>query len=387
VACTPCPNNTQTAAGVRGATSRDACLAPPGYGWNATDGAAAVCDYGYFNPGWNRQPCAKCGEGSITTAGRASTSPGACYTPAGHGTRRSSDGLVLTGFPCPVGTYGSERATYGLGDVACTKCIEYTSTNSTGATSALQCTTLPGFGWNNGGSELCDFAYWSSGGSQEPCRYCGEGYNTTAGADYVVAAQGADSLEHCAVAAGWTSDGAGGIKPCLQGFYKSLLGPSDCVQCPNGTTTTETFAPSSLADCDACRSGFGAASVSASTPACTICGSGTYSFGHVSGGQACQPCPKPDGYGGAMVSRRVRGAWAGIGGDCHPGVCACSLGRLAARMQTFARAARGCPKGGRSLPREPKSMRPPSLQKTGHPLPRRLLPRIWHRRRHQLPAL
>ncbi|GBF88751.1 hypothetical protein Rsub_01652 [Raphidocelis subcapitata] len=303
VACMPCPDNTQTLTGVRGATSRSACLAPPGYGWNATDGTAAACDYGYFKAGWDREACTKCGEGTITTAAQASASPDACYTPAGHGNSLSADGLTLTGFACPVGTYGRELATYGLVDVECSKCIENTATNGTGSTSAAQCVTLPGFGWDNGGSQICEFAYWSAGGSQESCQYCGEGFNTTA-AGGGAAARGADSGDDCAIGAGWTDDGVGSIKPCLQGSYKSLLGPSACVKCPSGTTTTLTFAPTALSDCDACRTGFGAAAISGTAPACAICESGTYSFGHTSGGQDCQPCPSPDGYSGAMVSRR-----------------------------------------------------------------------------------
>jgi ferredoxin-like protein FixX len=302
--CTACPFLMKTLAG--GATQQYQCLVPPGHGIGADNATAAPCATGTYNPGWNLQPCVPCGAGNLTTDGPGATSADDCKVPAGYGTSRSMSG-VLAAAPCPAGTYGRSTDTYGLVDVECTKCLEYTTTAAVGSTTGAQCLTLSGYGWDNGQITECDYGYYSSGNSQDPCSYCGEGYNTSTGPSGTTPVTGASSNASCVIAAGWTADGSGGVKPCMQGTYKSLLGSSACVTCPNGTTTTITFAPARLSDCDACRPGYGVSgSIDLSAPACTACPSGTYSFGYVSGGSTCQPCPAPDGYTGLMVSRKVR---------------------------------------------------------------------------------
>ena len=85
-------------------------------------------------------------------------------------------------------------------------------------------------------------------------------------------------------------------------------------QCPASTTTTLTMAAVARSDCDACKPGFGSARIDLSAPACSICASGLWSPGFVSGGRACAACPRPDGFTGRMVSRRVSGGgWRGRG--------------------------------------------------------------------------
>jgi len=309
LSCTPCPANMQTQA--TGSSSENSCLVPPGYGFSGTNVSAALCARGTYNPGWNREACTACGEGTVTTDGEGSTHVGACKVLAGHGTTRTPEG-ALSAAACPIGTYGRPRDTYGLVDVECTKCMDFSTTVGNGSTSGAQCLTLAGYGWYNGAVLKCEFGYYSAGGTQDPCSYCGEGYNTTTGAGGTSAVEGADATEDCAIAAGWMPDSRSGIKPCIQGYYKSLLGTSSCVQCPSGTTTTITIASAMLSDCDTCRAGFGIEAVNLTAPSCTICPSGTYSFGYVSGGQECMECPKPDGYTGSMASRRVSAlVWLG----------------------------------------------------------------------------
>lgn len=301
--CTACPAGMSTVPGTVGASSADACLASAGYGYNASTGTAYICPQGTYNLGQNREPCASCGAGTVTTDGPGSGDVGACKVPAGHGTERAADG-TLSSAPCPVGTYGRDRDTYGLVDVECTKCLEFSTTNRTGSTAPADCVTLPGYGYDDGAINLCRYGSYNPGSNQNPCSLCGEGYNTTTTAGGTSPAEGADAQTDCAVAAGWTVDGAGGIKPCVQGFYKSLLGSSACVKCPNGTTSTLTIRAVALSDCDACRPGFGNAAVEPAAPGCALCASGTWSFGYVQGGKACEPCPRPTGYNGSMVSRR-----------------------------------------------------------------------------------
>lgn len=303
VPCTPCGDGLRTNPNVVGAATRDACLAAPGYGFSAATGNATICAEGWYNLGFNREPCVKCGAGTVTTSGQGAESADDCLTPAGHGSSRGADG-VLTGAPCPRGTFGRDTATFGLIEVECTKCLENTVTPNEASTSPADCVTLAGYGYYDGAALQCDYGTYNNGSNQNPCQLCGEGYNTSTAADGTLPALGADSQSDCVIAAGWTTDGAGGIKPCTQGYYKSLLGASECVKCPNGTTTTLAIRSSELSDCDACRPGFGNDALDLASPGCALCPSGTWSYGYVLGGKACEACPRPANYAGDMVSRR-----------------------------------------------------------------------------------
>jgi len=311
--CVSCPDNMQTLPGVEGATSPDACLAKPGYGWNAAQGNATVCDLGFYNPGWNREACVSCStadtNSTITTLEQESTSPDQCYTPAGHGNKRSATG-TLEGFECPKGTYGRSNNTFGLVDVECTKCLDHSTTNTTASTSQAACLTEPGYGWYSGQVLECDYGTWSYGFSQQPCSLCGEGYNTTNTTTPVTyALTGSDEPTDCQIAAGWqlavAGDSTKGLAPCTRGNYKELIGETTCSQCPNGTTTAITVAATELSDCNSCRPGFGGSSIDLEAPVCAMCLSGTYGSGYKVGGEVCTDCPKPDGFTGDMVSRNV----------------------------------------------------------------------------------
>ena len=300
--CAPCPPGMRTRA--EGAASADECLAPPGWGFNATTGEAAVCPLGWYSDGWGREPCVSCGGGAMTTAAPGAEVADECLVPAGHFTTRSADGLTLSAAPCPVGTWGRPEGTFGLVDLDCAKCPEHSTTRQEASTDVLQCLADPGYGYDDGGLNECAAGSWSRGGAHEACTPCGEGYTTSAnGVDVIT---GATGPEQCIIAPGWTPDGgkAGGLKPCVQGFYKSALGPSACVQCPSSTTTSLLWRATSLADCDACQPGFSNPAIDAARPACSLCPSGTFSIGRKAGGSACEPCPKPVGFSGRMVSRR-----------------------------------------------------------------------------------
>lgn len=292
-----------------GSTSADACLAPPGWGFDATSGTAAVCPLGWYSEGWSREPCTRCGGGTLTTAAVGSTSADDCFAPAGHSVTKSADGVTLVGAPCPIGTWGRSEPTYGLVETECAECPDHSSTLAEASTSSLACLVDPGYGWEDGAVLQCDYGYWSAGGTHNPCTYCGVGYNTSAtpGGGTTAAITGAISKASCAIAAGWTPDGGGGggIKPCVKGFYKELLGASACVACPVGTTTTLMTYAVARSDCDACAPGYGNPAIDPAAPACAACASGSFSFGNKAGGSECQECPKPAGYTCRMVSRMV----------------------------------------------------------------------------------
>ncbi|KIZ04286.1 hypothetical protein MNEG_3672 [Monoraphidium neglectum] len=316
VTCTACGNNLTTLANVTKATSPDACLAPPGYGWAAggTNGAgvATLCPLGSYNPGYNREPCVKCGNGTITTAAPGATSADQCYTPAGHGNKRDAVSGVLEGYECPLNTYGRPNNTFGLVDVECTKCLENTHTNQTASTRASQCLTNAGYGYDNGAVNQCAYGYYNPGDNQNPCTYCGDGFNTTNSANATSGELGSDAASDCKIDFGYHLFGSSAsIEPCLRGFYKGFIGNGSCSQCPAGTSTTITMAAVAQTDCDTCRPGFGTGTAdgkialgSLSNSSCSLCASGTYSPGFTQGGANCTACPTTQNFTGTMVSRR-----------------------------------------------------------------------------------
>jgi hypothetical protein len=413
VTCIACPPGMVTGPGNEGATSLEACLAPPGYGYDPFAGNATICPLGWFKEGYNRQPCTLCGLGTITTDAPGATMADECLIPAGHFTTRSADGETLTGAPCPVGTYGRLNSTYGLVDVECVKCDEHTITLGIGSNAVLQCVTEPGYGWYNGQVEECAYGYYSPGNNQNPCVWCGSGFNTTAGGATTVAAiTGATASTDCVVAAGWTGDGVSGIKPCTRGWYKSLLGDSPCLRCPRGTTTSISDGAVALSDCDSCLAGFYNAALNVSDPGCTICTSGTYSFGNRPGGNGCLDCPKPLHYTGKMASRRVRASGPGLtwgpprgrAASLSPpfgwGACSWRMPQapvLAALSLTLAEALPPClaqpqpkpplpPLRGALAPRPgPRAHRAHRLPPSGHPHARVLRRRVQRRRLRKLP--
>lgn len=303
VNCTACPTGMVTN-GVTGATSEWTCLAPPGWGYDSGTNTAKICARGWYKEGYNRNPCVSCGSGSISTDAEGATHADSCYTPAGHRSYLTGDGLKLHGEPCLQGTFGRENNTYGLAEVECAKCLENTDTLGTGSASPLDCVTKPGYGYERSATiEQCDYGRYSPGYTLLPCYSCGPGYNTTAGGvETATAILGATSAADCVVGAGWEPDGAGGIKPCLRGFYKELLGNATCSRCPNGTSTQISDGAAERSDCNSCSPGFYNPSIDLEDPGCSPCPSGSWAAGRVPGGNGCTDCAKPSGYTGAMVS-------------------------------------------------------------------------------------
>ena len=62
----------------------------------------------------------------------------------------------------------------------CSKCVEHSTTNATGATSQSQCLVEPGWGWGDGEVLRCEFGFFNEGYNQRPCTYCGDLFNTSA---------------------------------------------------------------------------------------------------------------------------------------------------------------------------------------------------------------
>lgn len=88
---------------------------------------------------------------------------------------------------------------------------------------------------------LCEVGTWASGGDQSDCVSCGgDGWSTLANASASTGepASGATSAAQCAADVGYELQTPGvsssGLKPCVQGFYKALVGSSRCQACPAG---------------------------------------------------------------------------------------------------------------------------------------------------------
>jgi hypothetical protein len=315
IPCTPCPNGLVTLPNVTRATSLDACVTPPGWGWSAATAASAVpnspagqatiCPVGQYNPGYNRQPCASCGTNLLTDAAGA-TNADACYTPAGWGNIKDAVLATYSATICPVGTYGRPNNTYGLVDVECTKCLDHSSTSAPGATNQSQCLVEAGYGWADGQVLECEYGYYNPGGNQNLCTYCGDGYNTSASANATAGEYKATDASQCRVDFGYFNGSSLGIEACLRGYYKDTLGPHACSQCPAGVSTTKAQAGLKISDCNTCKPGFGVAGgviADLSAPTCARCTSGTYSSGFKAGGQICDVCPQAANFTGKMVSR------------------------------------------------------------------------------------
>jgi hypothetical protein len=81
----------------------------PGYGWGNAD-TSAVCDTGFYNPGYNTRRCAPC-PGGLTTAATGTTTPTQCVAPPGYYYMRGK------AVACPKGFYKSL-----LGNADCLAC-------------------------------------------------------------------------------------------------------------------------------------------------------------------------------------------------------------------------------------------------------------------------
>jgi hypothetical protein len=312
--CTACGAGLKTPPAVTGATSPNDCMAPPGWGFVAgANPTATFCAVGKYKAGWNREICQSCGTNYITDAD--ATNGGAksadeCYVPAGWGA--VWDGTTWVANKCPENSYGRSNVTYGLVELDCPKCIANTNTNGTDtAEGPTACGTDPGYGYYNGEATKCDYSTWNAGHNQEPCTSCGVGYNTTdldgSGNPVGTGVDGATSSSQCVIAQGYEPDTNGTPKPCSKGYYKYTVNATACTVCPSGTTTSLETGATQLSDCDSCRAGFGAdTSISTTSPACTMCGTGKYSLGVAVGAASCATCTAPSDYNGAMVSRNVR---------------------------------------------------------------------------------
>lgn len=96
-------------------------------------------------------------------------------------------------------------------------------------TTSEQCTTQPGYGYEDGRAVPCPIGFWAAGYDNSPCNKCGSGL-TTAGL------QSARPTE-CVALPGWQKDiNDNSAEPCPVGSY-SQGGNDTCHKCPLGSYT------------------------------------------------------------------------------------------------------------------------------------------------------
>lgn len=146
-------------------------------------------------------------------------------------------------------------------------------------TSADQCITKPGYGFDGTYTLLCAPDTYSEGYSREDCVSCGDGLHTLDA--------GATSAADCLARAGWFKwQATDNVQhPCPVGSY-SAMGSLKCTECPLGTTTEEEQS-TTISQCNVCAPGFG---FDAASSQCVICAEGSYAPGGSL--DACTACGK-----------------------------------------------------------------------------------------------
>lgn len=118
--CTTCPDGLTTAS--QGATTAADCLAPPGWGYDASRTPKTYqCPGGSYKAGWNKLPCVSCGTSVLTDTSATNglgLSADQCYIPAGWGSQVDASGRLVAR-QCLLGKYGAPEAIYGVAARPC----------------------------------------------------------------------------------------------------------------------------------------------------------------------------------------------------------------------------------------------------------------------------
>lgn len=144
-------------------------------------------------------------------------------------------------------------------------------------TTSEQCTTQPGFGYEDGRAVPCPIGFWAAGYDNSACSKCGSGLTTAS----VQSSRPTD----CIALPGWQKQNPndGSAVPCPIGSY-SQGGNDTCHKCPLGSSTqyASSFAAS---QCTVCAAGWG---LDSNSSQCVICTPGWFSPGGSDG--PCQAC-------------------------------------------------------------------------------------------------
>ena len=309
-------------------------------------GSVPRCDSGTYNDTWGANLCTSLGS-FYTTSSAGATAATACSgkTTAGKYIATANSSTQTTceaGYACPSATvyYGSTGSrsactgtTYsGSGASSCTACPNsatgyYSWDGDTLHDSVYECYKRVSYTGSYGsGTRICYYTSGSgtsavyNGNSNAGC----DSYSiTSCNAGYYLASSGASDCVD--VTSGYFSAaGATSRSTCPSGYSGSdgtRAANTNCyVSCSaktisNGTTTVvnskEYYTGSAYPVCTYnvnCNAKYGASGNKTSSPACTACGTGTYSAGGASACAACTNKPANSSYTGAAASNAC--AWA-----------------------------------------------------------------------------
>ena len=311
--CKPCPANSYAPAGSGrtadclcglGYTGDEACLSCTAGKYKATNGTEACtsCAAGTASPTEAAASAAACvtcaihthaaaGASACTacpadssTIGTGSESLSFCscnagYAPAPNTTAVTTNTTGRACNACPPGTYNSER-----GRPACTNCAAGKYGTDPAATAASMCLDCPENTFSFTASTLltdcsCNAGY-SGSTNGEACVACIAGtyktgvgvgtctncsvneYSTTIAqvtstctscTPFSQSPVGSDEAVDCRCNAGYTGANGQVCLGCVQGTYKTVVGPSACTLCGNNTFSSAVAAISSGV-CAACQS-------------------------------------------------------------------------------------------------------------------------------------
>jgi len=345
--CTPCPVNSNSAAG-------------------ASAAAQCVC-----NAGYSGSPCQACQAGTYCSGGVQSTCPANsdsaaqssvvtdCKCLAGF---TGADGAACT--ECPGGTYKAAS-----GSAACLSCgadqfsgLLAVHTQAEAVIALSSCSACPAFSGTDIPGYIenctCNSGYYGVATSCSPCpagSWCSGGVKTPCSVGSL-----SNALSHLATNCTCFPGFAGaadtaGCTICTGGTAKSLSGPGDCTDCPSGTYSTATADPALavvyLGQCTSCpdfavsaprsngitscqcREGYtgenggscracetGQYKGTVGSASCTTCDAGTYTVAEAS--LSCTSCPansnSPSGSHGNTSCTCNAGYSGPDGGPCVP---------------------------------------------------------------------
>ena len=351
--CKPCPANSYAPAGSGGTadclcglgyTGDEACLGCTAGKYKASNGTEACtsCAAGTASPteaATSAATCVTCaihthaaaGASACTvcppdssTVGTGSESLSFCrcnagYAPAPNATADTTNTTGRGCTACRPGTYNWQR-----GREACINCAGGKYGTDRAATAASMCLDCPANTFSFPASTLptncsCNAGYSGSTNGEEcvaciagtyktargigTCTSCGVNKYSTAVAQAISncsscpafsqAPAGSDEAGDCLCNAGYTGANGSVCLGCVQGTYKTVVGPSACALCGNNTYSSAVAATSSgvctgcqsnaaslmgstrQSDCH-CLMGYLTQNLGAANEACEICSAGSY---------------------------------------------------------------------------------------------------------------
>lgn len=288
-----------------------------------------TCRYQFFRGTTTKAICTKCETGYLAKAsGRA------CYCAPGFFTNETTAVPSATGFtcyPCGKDNYCPGSKITAASSTARSPCGANKQTTTDYAMSELECTVLPGYGWDFGDlSAECPIGMYNPGFNARKCTPCAGGLTTSAtkslSSQDCVAGKGFYYLRGKAVA-------------CARGTYKNSIANQDCDKCPTGiSTANNTVSAIEATECTVLLPGYeitaGAtvgvtnatecpvntyradeSALTSSATSCTPCPDGLVTLPNVTRSTTLDACVVPPGFG-----------WSATGSTTAGSATICSIG-------------------------------------------------------------